>query len=168
MTKLYAVYRGENTFAVVKAESEEEAFNIYAEHQVNDEIFREYITQFFANDSLLAKFYKDDDGYFFDYFTGDYQQRLKVMSYEDRNTYINLWIEKNVKAYWHDQPQFAHEYIRELRKSIETEDHYVGHFSDEFMIDTIKRIIKDVSEYEAFGIAEINLATSDYQLIFES
>jgi hypothetical protein len=167
MTKLYAVHGGESIFTVVKADSEKEAFDIFAENQIDDESLVEQITEFITNASILEDFYRDEEGHFLEEITGDYPERLAAMDDEDRVRYINGWIEKNVKEFWNDQPQFAEDYLNELYKSRESDEYYTGQFSKAFMIDTIKRIINGGKWYNDFEIVEIDLSDSNYQLVYE-
>lgn len=53
MKKLYAVHGGENIYSIVKADFKEEAFDVFASHQMEDEIFKEHISEFVVNNSLL-------------------------------------------------------------------------------------------------------------------
>jgi hypothetical protein len=167
MKKLYAVLGKPSVYGVVKAESKEEAFDVFAKSQLEDGNFTEEITEFITNFSLLGEFFKDDEGSFHNDCTGEYPERLEIMSDEEQEQYVKGWIEKNVRAFWHDQPQFAEEYIRELNKSYESDDFYTGQFSEEFMIDTIKRIINAGNWYDDFEIVEIDLEENDYQIIYE-
>lgn len=168
MNNLYAVHGGGSIYAVVKAESTEKAFDIFAKNQIEDETLSEKITEFITNSSLLEDFSKDGGGSFHDDYTGEYPERLESMSDEEKERYVTGWIEKNVREFWSDQPQFAEEYIRELNKSYESDDFYTGKFSEEFMIDTIKRIICLGNWYDDFGIVEIDLGENDYQIIYDN
>lgn len=167
MENLYGVYGADSIYAVVKAESKEKAFDIFAKNQINNKIFLETITEFITNSSLLENFYRDDKGSFHDDFINDYPERIKNIDPEKREIYVSSWIEKNIRAYWIDQPQFAEEYLRELHKSYESDDFYTGQFSEEFIIDTIKRLINTGDWYNDFRIVEIDFSKDNYQLIYE-
>lgn len=60
MPKLFGIAAGSDVFAVVKAETKNEAFDLFAESQINDETFREEVDNFAVNASLLEHFYLDD------------------------------------------------------------------------------------------------------------
>lgn len=168
MEKLYVVHDDGSIVVVLKAKSKERAFDIFVKNQIEDELLSEEITTFIVNGSLLENFYKDDKGSFHDDYTGLYPERLQVMSDEERENYVEGWIEKNVRGFWSDQPQFAEEYLRELHKSYESEDSYIGKFSEEFMIDTIKRIIRTDKWYNDFDIVEVDLEGKEYQIIYDN
>lgn len=166
MEKLYVARDDESITVILKAESKEEAFDIFAKTRLKDNRLLEEITEF-STDSLLGFFEKDDKGSFYDGYTGGYPERLNIMSDEEKEIYVDDWIEKNIKKFWADQPQFAEEYLRELHKSYESEGCYVAEFSEEFMIDAIKKIICTGKWYDNFEIVEVDLEGKEYQVLYD-
>lgn len=169
MEKIYGILGIDVLLSVVKAKSKEEAFDIFSKNQLDNQEIRQYISVFANDDCLLANFYKDDHGHFFD-MTGDYTERLNLMNKKEMNEYMNFWFKKNAMNFWHDKPHFAEEYIKELEKGISTDElgNYVEPaFSNEFWIDTIKRVIQSCNWYTDFKIVEINLDNRNYQTIYE-
>ncbi len=167
MPKLFAIAAGSDVFAVVKAETKNEAFDLFAESQINDETFREEVDNFAVNASLLEHFYLDDKGSFFDSYTGSYRKDLLSLHENDRENYVNRCIEENAKRFWDDAPQFAEEYLSELFREDETEC-VERAFSNEFYIDTFKRIVKQGRWYDDFEICEINLSEEPLKIIYKS
>src|SRR5699024_4703648 len=131
----------------------EEAFDIFASNQIEDEYMREHISEFLITESLLKDFYRDNEGYFFDDF-GEYPERVRKLSKQQQDDYVNSW--RNINTYWKDKPQFAAEYLRELNKA-NTDENYIGEFSFDFWVDTIKRVIQKGNWYRDFDIVKINL-----------
>ncbi|ASK64103.1 hypothetical protein CFK37_19055 [Virgibacillus phasianinus] len=168
MSKLYAIHGGESIFAIVKADSKEKAFDVFASNQVGDEIIREHISEFVVNSGLLEDFYKDDKGSFFDDFTGEYPKRIKQLDKQEQKNYVDSWIEGNINQFWNDKPQFAAEYLKELNNSLNSSDNYKAEFSHEFWLDTIKRVIQKGDWYEDFDIVKIELEDDNYQLIYDN
>lgn len=166
LEKLYVAHNVEGLISIIKANSKEEAFDIFVTNKVkeDDDIIKEHVSEFITNSSLLENFFKDNIGSFFDSFTGDYPARLKGMNEKDLNEYVESWIIKNVREFWYDKPHFAEEYIRELNKS-KYIDFYQGEFSDEFWVDVTKRLILQGDWYDDFNIVEINLQNDNYQVI---
>lgn len=167
MTKLFAVHGGSSIFTVVKANVEEEAFNIFAENQIEDEIFREHIDQYTVNAGLFGKFYQDEEGYLFEEMSDQHPLRIRNMSEDERDNYINHHIELNVREFWHDAPQYANEYLMQLKAYELDWENHIPVFSKEFYMDTIKRVIKSGTWYEDFGILEIEMHDTNYLRIYE-
>lgn len=166
MEKLYAVHDGEEYFAIVKGDSKEGAFESFVESKIEDRYIQEHITEFIVNSSLLEEFYRDEEGSFFDNFTGDVVDRLSHMNDEEQLEYINSCIEKNVREFWDDKHEFAEEYLRELKKSQESTEPYSGDFSIEFIIDTAKRLILN-TDWMNINIVELDLSDKNIQVISE-
>lgn len=167
MPKLFGIAAGSDVFAVVKAETKNEAFDLFAESQINDETFREEVDTFVVNASLLEHFYLDDKGSFIDSYTGSYRKDLLSLHENDRENYVNRCIEENAKRFWDDAPQFAEEYLSELFKEDEINCDE-RNFSNEFYIDTFKRIVKQGRWYDDFEICEINLSEEPLKIIYKS
>ncbi|MGX7595607.1 hypothetical protein ACWNS2_10180 [Planococcus plakortidis] len=167
MENLYGVHAGSSTFVIVKANSEQEALDVFAKSQINDELLREEIDSFIVNSSLLEKFYKDEHGHFLEDFTGDYNQRLLNMNDVDRENYIQFHIEKNVREFWKDTPEHAESYLKAIKEYTEINAETLPSFSEEFYIETIKLIIRDGKWFGDFGIVKIELSEKDYQVIYE-
>lgn len=167
LTNLYAVHAAPSIFSVIEAESEEVAFDIFATNQIENEFFNEYISEFTINAGLLEKFYKDDEGSFFDSHTGDLPDRIKKLDQVQQNNHIHSWIKKNVNQFWSDKPQFADEYLKELDKNSRSNEPYTSSFSKGFWISTIKKIIQTGTWYDNFEIVKIDLTKNNYQLIYE-
>ncbi|MGJ9383890.1 hypothetical protein [Salipaludibacillus sp. CF4.18] len=166
MSNLYGVHGGSSIYALVKAKSEQEAFNIFAKSQIDDETLREEIDSFIVNASLLEKFYRDEHGHFHDDYTGEYPERIQRMKEEDRENYVENHIEKNVRKFWESTPEHAETYIKELKKSWE-EGNYHPSFSEYFYVETIKLIINEGNWYEDFAIVKIDMLEHDYQIIYK-
>lgn len=170
MTNLYAVHGVESTFTIIKANSKEEAFNIFANNQIEDENLQDFITSFAVNDGLLEHFYRDDQGSFFENYMNGGPERLQQLNDQERNTYIYSWIERNANQFWNDKPKLATEYLNELykanQKALNSNEFYVPDFTDDFWINTIKIVIQKINWYEDFDIIEINLTDRDYQQIY--
>lgn len=166
MTKLYAIHGRPSIFVLVRAKTKNEAFDIFAKTQIEDDSFREEIDSFTINDSLLYKFYRDDSGYFMNDF-GDYPERLLKMDKEDRKKYINSHIEKNIKIFWREFPQHAEAFLKELKANSENEDIKEPSFSEDFYVQTIKLIIADGNWYDSFDIVEVEIPEANYQIIYQ-
>lgn len=166
MGNLYGVHGGPSIFAVVKANSEEEAIHIFAKNQINDELLKEEIDSFIVNSSLLEKFYKDENGHFFDDFTGDYDKRLLSMESDEREEYIQQHIERNVREFWKATPEHAETYLKELNKYLEQGGEGSSSFSEEFYVETIKLIIDGGNWYEDFGVIKIEMSQKEFQVIY--
>jgi len=168
MTKIYAVHGGSSIFTLVKASNEEDALTVFASNQLKDEILVETINEFSVNAGLFSEFYGDEHGSFFDDMTGELPSHVNDMEDVERENYIDMHVEENVREYWEDAPHFANEYLRELKRYQEATDWnaHVPEFSEEFYIDTIKRIITSPNWYDDFEIIEVDLTNTDYQLIF--
>lgn len=166
MTKLYAIHGGPSIFALVKAKTKDEAFDIFAKNQIENVSFREEIDSLAIDGSLLAEFYRDDSGYFMSDF-GGYPERLLKMNEEDREKYVDFHIEKNVKNFWREFPQHAEAYLKELKAISENEDVEEPSFSEDFYIQTIKLIIADGEWYDDFDIVEVEIPEANYQIIYQ-
>jgi len=162
---LYVVHTLNSTISVVKAESKEEAFDIFSMNQIGDENFNTFIKSLSVNDGLLEELYQDDQGYLFDTGQNKYPERLQQLNEQEKEDYIDAWIEKNAKEFWKDEPQFALEYLRELDKAKQSNVPYTIEFSDEFLVFTLKKIIQQGDWYEEFDIVKINLTDKNYQEI---
>lgn len=167
LNNLYAIHGGESLFSVIKANSKEDAFDVFASNQIADKVMHEYISEFKVDDSLLEKFYQDNDGHFWD-MQGNLPERIRKLDKDQQQPYINSWIEKNVNDFWSDKPHFAAEYLKEFYKSYNSNGFYSGKFSDDFWVDTIKKIIQQDNWYEDFKIVKIDLTNDNYQLIYRS
>lgn len=159
------IYALGHTISAIKAESKEEAFDIFSTHQIDDENFNIFIKSLSINDGLLEKFYHDDQGYLFDIDQNKPPERLQQLNEQEKEDYIDAWIEKNAKEFWKDEPQFALEYLRELDKAKQSNVPYTIEFSDEFLVFTLKKIIQQGDWYEEFDIVKINLTDKNYQEI---
>ena len=164
MSNLYAVHGGSSFYALVKAETEDEVFTIFAKSQINDETLLEEIDSFIVDGSLLEKFYHDEHEHFFDDFTGEYPERIKKMNEEDRERYVEYHIEKNVREFW-DTPEYAEMYLQELKKSWNGENNNPA-FSDDFYVETIKLIIEEGNWYEDFVIKKVDIVENECQIIY--
>ncbi|MGE1198301.1 hypothetical protein ACQJ18_26815 [Priestia megaterium] len=166
MTLFFAIHGGESIYSVVKAESKEDAFTEFARGQISDESMMEEINSFVTNGSLLEHFFHDENGHFLDDITGELSSSVLAIKEEDRMDYIDSHIAKNAREFWSDKPEYAALYLQELEKSRKEGIDYEPSFSEEFYIDTIKRIIKKTKWYSEFEIVEINLEDKAYQLIY--
>lgn len=168
MEKLYVVYALESSITVVKANSKEEALDVFADTQVNNEILEEIISRFSLSDGLYQDFFRDEKGCLYDYGVDDLAKRVKDM--EDEDEYIQSCIEKNVKDYWKNEPHFATEYLKELAKAhahVPSDEFYNPAFSDGLKANALKKFIKEEEWYEHFDIVEINLKEKNHQLIYQ-
>jgi hypothetical protein len=166
MDNLFAVHGGPSIYALVKAKTEQEALNIFAGSQMDNDIIREEIDSFIVNASLLGKFYKDEYGSFHDDYTGDYPDRIQEMDEDDRERYVQFHIERNARDFWKNTPEHAEIYLQELKKSYEGEEFYTASFSEDFYIETIKLIIESGNWYEDFAIKKVDLSENEYQIIY--
>jgi hypothetical protein len=168
--KTFVVYAGPDTVVAIKAETKEQAFDLFAKDRINDVNLNEEINNFIVNASLFERFYGDEEGSFFDDYSGDYPERILQIDEEKRQEYVESNIEKNIRGFWADKPPFAEEYLREYRRAHEVERDnetiiYTPNFSEEFYIDTIKRIINDGNWYDDFEIVELNFDEKDLQVV---
>ncbi|KAA6446978.1 hypothetical protein [Bacillus swezeyi] len=168
MTRLFAVHGGPSIYAIVKAETNDEAFDVFAKSQINDQIFREHVDYFSVNANLLEDFYLDEEGSFFDSETGSLRKDLLNLNENDCVDYINRCIEENARRFWNDAPQIAEEYLSELFKERETNRIEPALFSEDFYVDTFKRIVKDGQWYDEFEIVEVDLSEDGSQIIYRS
>lgn len=166
MSHLYVVYALDSTISVVKAESKAEAFDIFATNQINDKIFSIFIKEFDAGDGLLGMFHHDDQGYLFDGAQDGRSKRLQQLNEQEKDAYIDSWVERNAKQFWNDEPQFASEYLKELEIATQSSDFYTGKFSDAFLVSTLKKLIQQGDWYEAFDIVKIDLVENNHQVIY--
>jgi hypothetical protein len=166
MSNLYAVHGGSSIYALVKAKSEQGAFDTFVKSQIDDETLREEIDSFTVNSGLLEKFYKDESGHFSDYYTGEFPERIKQLKEEDRENYVEYNIEKNVKEFWGDTPEHAESYLKELKKSQRGEGNNNPSFSEDFYVETMKLIINEGNWYEEFAIVKVDILENDYQIIY--
>ncbi|WP_294751131.1 hypothetical protein [uncultured Exiguobacterium sp.] len=166
MTKLYAIHGGSSIFALVRAKTRDEAFDVFAKNQIINNSFREEIDSLSINGSLLDKFYRDDSGYFISDF-GGYPERLLKMDEEDREKYIDFHIEKNIKKFWGEFPQHAEAYLKELKAISKNEDIGEPSFSEDFYVQTIKLIIADGEWYDSFDIVEVEIPETKFQVIYQ-
>lgn len=165
MTELYIVYAAGSALSAVKANSKEEAFDIFSRNQIEESNINNFITEFASNEGLFERFNRDDEGHFIeDYFEGS-SKRLPELSGQEREDYIGAWVERNVVQFWSDQPQFAAEYLKERMKGYDSPDFYKPKFSHNFWVDTVKRIIQQDDWYDTFEIVKVDLRNDNYQLI---
>lgn len=167
MDNLFAVYGDSSIFTIIKAETEEEALDIFVRNNLDDDILIEYIVSFAVNDGLLENFYRDEQGYLLNKNGFEYADRILALPEEEQERYIEFHIKKNAKKFWYNAPQFAEEFYRELTKNWESEDGYAPNFSEEFYVDTIKRIITNELWYKELKFIPIDLKERNYQLIFQ-
>ncbi len=168
--KTFVVYAGPETVIAIKANSKDQAYNLFAESRIDDVFLSEEINTFIINGSLLSKFYCDEKGSFFDDYTGEYPNRILAMPKDKREEYVENHIQKNIRSFWSDKPEFAEEYLKEYKKAHQEEyqeEMYTPSFSKDFYIDTIKRIINTEKWYDGFEIVEIDLADKDLQVIYD-
>jgi len=166
LSHLYVVYTLNSTISVVKAESKEEAFDIFAMNQIDNESFKTFITSSSINLGLLEEFFEDNQGYLLDLYQDEYPERLQHLNEQEQEDYIDGWIERNVKEFWEDEPKFALEYLQELDKAKQSKAPYTMKFSDAFLMFTIKKIIQQGDWYEGFDIVKIDLTDKNYQTIY--
>jgi len=167
MDNLFAIHGDSSIFAVVKAKSEEEAYDIFVRNSLGDEVLIEYINSFAVNDGLMEDFCCDEQGYFYKEDDFEYVDRILAMTEEEQEEYIEFNIKKNIDNFWSNTPQFAEEYYRELQKAWESEYEHEPNFTEDFYVETIKKIFNNGSWFNEFRIIRIDLNTKDYQLIFE-
>jgi len=168
MSKFFAVHGGESIYAVVKAHSKEEAFTEFARGQMDDDRMMDEINSFSATESLLEQFFHDENGHFFQSTTGELELSPSVLAIEEhrRNDYIDSHVAKNAYDFWEDKFEYAEMYLQELENSHMKGLDYEPSFSEEFYIDTIKRIIQRTKWFPEFKIIEIDLENKNYQLIY--
>lgn len=167
LNHLYIVYALEGAISVIKSKSKEEAFDIFAVNQIDNKNYNIFIKSLSINDGLLEEFYQDDQGYLFDIEQNKYPERLQQLNEQEKEDYIDVWIERNAKEFWKDEPQFALEYLQELDKAKQSNTSYTIEFSDEFLVFTLKKIIQQGDWYEGFDIVKIDLTDKNYQVIYK-
>ncbi|MCG7333633.1 hypothetical protein MHK72_12805, partial [Salinicoccus roseus] len=59
------------------------------------------------------------------------------------------------------------QYLKKLDKAKHSDDPYTDDFSHPFLVSTIKKLIQQDDWYEAFDIVKIDLADTNYQVIYE-
>jgi hypothetical protein len=165
--KLFAIHGDDSIFAVVRAETKEEAFDIFANNRKDSEWFREYVDNLSFHTSFLEVFYGDEIEHFIDT-SGNYRKDLLEMSGKERDAYIKEHFEENVREFWSDAPQFADKYFREFYISRQEGWDETVQFTDEFYVDTFKRLVKNHKWYDKFDIIEIDVTDRDIQIIVES
>lgn len=166
LSHLYVVYALERKISVVKAESKAEAFDIFAMNQIHDENLNYFIKDFSFGDGLLSMFHRDDQGDLFDIYKNEYPEHLQHLNEQEKEDYIDSWIERNAKQFWDDAPQFASEFLKELEKAKRSNSPHAGQFSDAFLVSTLKKIIQQGDWYEAFDIVKIDLVENNHQVIY--
>ena len=165
MSKLYIIHDDEDLIATVKANSKKEALDNFARNRVDNINFMQHVTRFSIDDSLFEEFYRDDSGPLFDYYTNEYQERIKSLDELEKKKYIHSWIVKNVNEFWSNKPQFAAEYLDEYNKNYEVNGEYTAEFSHEFLVDTFKKLIKRGDWFVGFKIVKIELEKENFLLI---
>lgn len=158
------VYSLEHTISVVRAESKSEAFDIFARDLIDDKNLNIYIKNFALGDGLLSSFYHDDQDDLSD--ENEYPGHLKQLNEQERDKYINAWIESNVRQFWDDEPQFASEFLQAMETAKRTGLSEASQFSDAFLVSTIKKVIQQGDWFDTFDIVKIDLKDTDYQIIY--
>lgn len=59
---------------------------------------------------------------------------LQELKEQDKENYIDSWIENNVTLFWKDKPQLAIEYLKERNVGYHSSELYIPEFSHEFWI----------------------------------
>jgi len=158
------VYSLEHTISLVRAESKSEAFDIFAKNLIEDKNLNIFIKNFALGDGLLSSFYHDDQGDLSD--ENEYPEHLKQLNEQERDKYINACIESNVRQFWDDEPQFASEFLQAVETAKRKGISEASHFSDAFLMSTIKKVIQKGDWFETFDIVKIDLTDTDYQIIY--
>jgi hypothetical protein len=164
--KLYSIYGDNSIFAVVRAETKEEAFDIFANNRKDNEWFREYVDNMSYHESLLETFFGDKIEHFIDN-SGKYRKDLLEMCETERNAYIKRIFEGNVREFWSVSTHFADEYLREYYRSRQSDWDKVVQFSKEFYVDTFKRLVRYHKWYDNFDIVENDLLEREIQIVAE-
>ncbi|QST02632.1 hypothetical protein IMZ31_18970 (plasmid) [Pontibacillus sp. ALD_SL1] len=162
---LFVVIEGAEKIATVRAKHEKNALDVYARNNIDDPLFREEVESMAVNMSLMEHFFKDEHGHFLDDI-GEASERISGMREEERKTYINNWVERNARAFWGDEIQYAHEYMNEWHKSLRDET-YQPSYSDAFLIDTFKRLVEKGLFFGEVKVVPIDESLS-YQLLQEN
>lgn len=166
MNKIYALSTEDGLAVVVNADSKEEAREIFISNQINNEFVREYISRFVMVDSFFERFYRDEIGPLYESESGLFEEvdRIREMASEEKERYILSCIEKNVKEYWKDKPQFAKEYLEQYHEGNRTETYCATKFSAEFWLAATKEVINE-GHYGDIEIVEIDFENTNYHLI---
>lgn len=166
MSKIYALSKEDGLAVVVNADSKEEAREIFISNQINNEFVREYISRFVMVDSFFERFYRDEIGPLYESESGLFEEvdRIREMASEEKERYILSCIEKNVKEYWKDKPQFAKEYLEQYHEGNRTETYCATKFSAEFWLAATKEVINE-GHYGDIEIVEIDFENTNYHLI---
>ena len=167
MSHLYVVYALDSKISVVEAESKGEALDTFVRDLMDDENLNYFIKDFSFGDGLLTQFYRDDQGYLFDIDQNEVPERLQQLNEQEKDDYIDSWIESNARQFWNAEPQFASEFLQELDKAKHSDSPQAHQFSNAFLVSTIKKIIQQGDWYESFDIVQIDLADTNYQVIYE-
>ena len=166
MNKIYALSTEDGLAVVVNADSKEEAREVFISHQMDNEFVQEYISNFIIVDSFFERFYQDEIGPLYDSESGLFEEvdRIREMTSEEKEAYILSYIEKNVKEYWKDKPQFAKEYLEQYHEGNRTETYCATKFSAEFWLAATKEVINE-GHYGDIEIVEIDFENTNYHLI---
>ncbi|WP_192982522.1 hypothetical protein [Marinilactibacillus psychrotolerans] len=166
MSKIYALSTEDGLAVVVNGDSKEEAREIFISNQIDNEFVQEYVSRFVMVDSFFERFYRDEIGLLYDRESGlfDEVDRIREMDSEEKEAYILSCIEKNVKEYWKDKPQFAKEYLEQFHEGNRAETYCATHFSEEFWLAATKEVV-DEGHYGDIEIIEIDFENTNYHLI---
>lgn len=167
MSHLYVIYALDYTISVVKADSKAAALDIFSMNLIDDENLNYFIKDFALGDGLLSSFYYDNQGYFFDKYPNEIPERLQQLNEQEKEYYIDECIKKNAQEFWADEPQFASEFLQEVEKAKQADRSEAEHFSNDFLVSTIKKLIQQGDWYEAFDIVKIDLTDKNYQVIYK-
>lgn len=158
MKKIYVVSALEASIQVVKANSKEEAFDIFTRTQLNSDSLEDGIDDIASVSHLYDRLFSDDSGNLYSFETNE---RIDETGREE---YIKSAIEKNVKDFWKDEPHYATEYLDLLFNSEAPSD--ISIYSEGLKQSALKKFIQEGDWYEHFSIVEINLEESDHQVIY--
>jgi len=166
MTQFYLVTDADGTTIIaVKANNVQQALDYFIEAILKtDDYFIEYLTNF-TMDSLFSNFYKDDIGSFYHTFKPDeFEDRIKIMSEEQREKHMVFWIEKNVMNYFKDEPEIGEEYIQQFKKDLGSGNYY-GNFSDKVLYKMAEKVVETDEFFGELEIIKVDLKHKKYQII---
>ncbi|OLS38588.1 hypothetical protein [Bacillus sp. MRMR6] len=161
MKKLFTVKGKTFPTAVIRAESKVQALTIFVRNQPDSEFYLSAFTTFSPHEGFFSCFFADEYGHFYKEDTSIYEPHLLQMHEETRESYMFEWIEKNIRTHWHNQPQFAEEYICNWKKHTKGSGTPAA-FSDEFMLYNIKNLVEFNYGHQV-EINELSIDGAEYQ-----
>ncbi|MFQ3542840.1 hypothetical protein Q7A53_02055 [Halobacillus rhizosphaerae] len=166
MKKQFLLLDVDKPLAIVTATSEKKAVHNYAVENINLDSFRKYIHSTDYNYGLLNLFYYDKNGKYLRKLSDNITVAPEEFDIKDIDILTSILdnVTENIKVFWEDKPKLAKEYLNKLERSQFENLPLSKIFTDEFYIETFKKLISRGIWFQDFSVIEITNAS--YQQIF--